>query len=329
MGERLRGWLGASGILFLAACAEMPAPPVAPFAPPPSVLPEGERSKLIARHRELVQKHRQTGDLPAAAAQLHILTLLVPGDEGYSRDLAATRAAIEQEAKESLAAGTAAMRAGDSERAMAAMLRVLALDPGNVEAARVVRDIERQRLTRIQADRAAKARQQEEMANNRAPRPAAEGRDTTDTYDLEQRLEMFRAGDTGGGLRELREYVDTNPRDRAARQRIGTVVYDRARELEAKGAREQAVVMYEQAIALRGDAPPGWAPAVQSLKKALSDEFYDKAVRAYRTELAAAIRDLEASLRYDPQNAKAAAKLKEARAAQEKLKLISRDPTPR
>jgi hypothetical protein len=51
---------------------------------------------------------------------------------------------------------------------------------------------------------------------------------------------MFRAGDTRGGLRELREYVDTNPRDRAARQRIGTVVYERARELETNGTREQA-----------------------------------------------------------------------------------------
>ena len=308
----------------------MPAPPVVPSTPPAATaIPDGERSKVLARHRELAQKYRQAGDLPALVTQLHILTLLAPGDDGYARELAATRAATEKSAKESFAAGTAALRSGDSERAMVAMLRVLALDPDNAEAARVVREIERQKLTRIQADRAAKARQQEEMAANRGPRPGTQAADTTDSYDLEQRLEMFRAGDTGGGLRELREYVDTNPRDRSARQRIGTVVYERARELETKGAREQALAMYEQAIALRGDAAPGWTPAIQSLRKALSDEYYERAVRAFRTDLAAAIRDLEASLRYDPQSAKATAKLKEARAAQEKLKLISRDAAPR
>ena len=39
--------------------------------------------------------------------------------------------------------------------------------------------------------------------------------------------------------------------------------------------------------------------------------------------------NFEASLRYDPQNAKAAMRLKEARAAQEKLKLISGERAPR
>lgn len=331
MGERLRGLLCAGSVLLVAACAEMPAPPVAPIAapPPPSAIPDVERARIIARHRELARKYRQEGELPAAAAQLHILTLLAPGDDSFARELAATRAAIDKGAKESLAAGTSALRAGDSERAMAAMLRVLALDPGNAEAARAVRDIERQRLARIQADRAAKVRQQEEMNANRGGRAVAQAADSTDTYDLEQRLEMFRAGDTVGGLRELRGYVDANPRDRAARQRIGAIVYDKAREIESKGAREHALAMYEQAIALRGDAAPGWATTTQALRKALSDEFYEKGVRSFRTDVSAAVRDLETSLRYDPQNAKAAAKLKEARAAQEKLKLISRDAAPR
>jgi tetratricopeptide (TPR) repeat protein len=80
---------------------------------------------------------------------------------------------------------------------------------------------------------------------------------------------MFKAGDVEGGLRDLRRYVDTYPNDKAGRNRIGTAVYDRGRELEAQGAREQALKMYEQAVALRGEPGPGWSARIQALKKSL------------------------------------------------------------
>ena len=330
MANRCHRALGAGCLGLLAACAEMPAPPVAPdTSSAPASVSDTEHARAIAHHRDQAQKYRQSGDLPAAAEQWHVVTLLAPGDQGAARELAATRAAIEQGAKENLAAGNAALRAGDGERAMAAMLRALAFDPGNAEAARAVREIERQKLARVQADRAAKVRQQDEALTYRGPRTPAQAADSGDGYDLEQRLELFRAGDVSGGLRELREYVDANPRDRAGRQRIGAAVYERARELESKGARADALAMYEQAVSLRGDAAPGWAASIASLRKSLSDEYFERGQRAFRTDLAAAIVNFEASLRYDPQNAKAALRLKEARTAQEKLKLISGEGAPR
>ena len=125
---------------------------------------------------------------------------------------------------------------------------------------------------------------------------------------------MFRAGDTAGGLRDLHRFVDANPGDKAARNRIGTVVYDRARELEAQGQREQALGLYVEAVSLRGDAAPGWAARIQAVKKALGDEYFDKGVKDWPADRALAIKDWEASLRFDPQNAKAAARLKDAQA---------------
>ena len=65
--------------------------------------------------------------------------------------------------------------------------------------------------------------------------------EVNDGFDIEQALEMLRAGDASSGLRDLRAFVDANPGNRAARQRIGNAVADRARELEDQGAREQAV----------------------------------------------------------------------------------------
>ena len=78
---------------------------------------------------------------------------------------------------------------------------------------------------------------------------------------------MFRAGDTAAGLRELRAFVDAHPGSRAARQRAGQVVADRARELEDKGARAEALDLYDQATAMYGDKAP-WAARAASLRKA-------------------------------------------------------------
>ena len=136
---------------------------------------------------------------------------------------------------------------------------------------------------------------------------------------------MFRAGDVEGGLKELRAFVDANPNNQAARQRIATTVYERAREAESKGAREQALMLYDQAAALRGKAPPEWTAQAQKLRKTLSDEYYDRGMQAYRTDTGMAIKLWETSLRYDPDNRKAAAKLQEARMADDKLKRIQHE----
>ncbi|MET0205214.1 MAG: hypothetical protein ABW276_12955, partial [Casimicrobiaceae bacterium] len=100
-------------------------------------------SEAVTRHRRAAESARQSGDLATAAVQYQVLTVLAPDDATYTRELAATRAAIDREVREQLAAGNAAMAANDLERASSAMLRVLALDPAQTDAARVLREIDR------------------------------------------------------------------------------------------------------------------------------------------------------------------------------------------
>jgi tetratricopeptide (TPR) repeat protein len=305
--------------VLAAGCAQAPVDPTPAPASPSSPAPmvSATAADAIARYRRAAESARQAGDLATAATQWQVLVLLAPHDESFKRELAATRAAIAKEVREQLQAGNAALKSGDNERATQAMLRVLALDPANDEAARALREIDRQRISRIQGDRAQKLRPVDIAAlKSGAP-------DNGAVYDLEQPLEMLRAGDLNGGLRELRAYVDANPGNRAARQKIGTAVADRARELQGKGSREQSYMLYEQAVALRGESTPEWTAQMQVLRKALSDEYYSNGERAYRTDVALAIAQWETSLRYDPQNLKASTRLRDARAAQEKLKNIA------
>jgi hypothetical protein len=105
------------------------------------------------------------------------------------------------------------------------------------------------------------------------PRPAsADG--AAEGYDVEQALEMLSAGDFGGGLRDLRAWVEANPRQRTARVRIGTAVYDKARDLENNGSREQALTLVEAAVSLRGDAPVEWTTRLHALRIRVADDLY-------------------------------------------------------
>jgi tetratricopeptide (TPR) repeat protein len=315
-GARFRRRSLVAGIVLIAGCAQVPpapAPRPAPAPARPTAQQEQVRA-MIARHQQLARKYQQAGDLAGAATQWHILTLLAPEDSGFQLELATVRKEIGRRVHGHLAAGNAALRSGDADRAADEMLRVLALDPGNAEAAKELREIERRRASRTQAARAAKAGGGPGVtAAQRATAARTPATVASEAYDLEQPLETFTSGDTEGGLRELRKFVEDNPDDKAARNKIATTVYDRARELERAGSREEAVALYEQAVALRGEPKFGWASHIQSLKKALGNEYFDKGTRAYPTNVAQAIRDWETSLRYDPRNARAAARLKEAR----------------
>ena len=315
--KRLRDTMALSCVALLAACAQAPVVTNQARDIPRASPADDARGQAIARHQHLAQQARDAGDFAAAANQWHIVVLLAPGEQKYRRELEAANTAIRLGVRDQLQVGNAALKSGDNERATQAMLRALALDPANDEAAKVLREIDRQRISRIQGDRAQKLRPVDIAALKSGASEAVA------LYDLEQPLEMLRAGDVNGGLRELRAYVDANPGNRAARQRIGTAVADRAREWQSKGSREQAYMLYEQAVALRGETTPEWNAQMQALRKALSEEYFNSGERAYRSDVALAIKQWETSVRYDPRNLKASMRLRDARAAQEKLKNIA------
>lgn len=310
----------ALACVVLAACA--PAPPVTDPEPPvlrttPPAVGSSFRGAAIVRHARLAALAREAGDLAAAADHEEVLVLLAPDDPARRKALQATRDAIRRATRTHADAGVAARRSGDLAAAREAFLRVLALDPDNADAAKALREIDLAAMAKVQSDRAARVRLPDDIVANAKSRAA-------DSFDLEQRLELVRAGDLNAGLRELRIWVDANPGERASRQRIGAAVAEKARELESKAQREAALELYEQAVSLAGTATPEWTQRMQALRKSLGEQYYIEGMKVFRTDLAAAIRYWENGARYDPSNTNLQLRLREAKLAQQKLQKIDK-----
>ena len=295
----------------------VPRPPVIEFPAVPT-----ETDRAIARRRAAAQKLEQAHDLAGAATQWQIVLLLAPQDRQAAERLAAVRASIGKAVADELAIGRDALRRGEIEQAQHSLLRVVALDPYNKQAVDGLREIDRQRTMRQGAERAARVQAEQSMVaakNRSARRPPSEASD----YEIEQSLELLRAGDSAVALAEVRRYVVTNPRDRALRERIARALHLRAQELERQGSGTAAVEMYAEAIKTYGSPPPrDWPTQLSRLKARLAAEEYGKGVRMMSSDIAAAIRHFEAALRLVPNHTQAQLNLERAQKMQQKLRAI-------
>jgi tetratricopeptide (TPR) repeat protein len=307
----------------LTSCATPPAPtPPEPVAEVPA--PPSEIARAAERRRAQARQFERASDLAGAETQWQIVALLAPDDREAGERLAALRATKAKIASDELAAAREALRRSEFELAQQSLLRVLAYDAHNEEAVAALREIDRQRALRRAADMAARARAGEAVMATRsrsirtAPPAPPEGGD----YNLEQGLELLRAGDAKAALPELRRYVAGNPRDRAGRERIALAVRAQAQQLERQGAGPAAADLYAEAIKMHAAAPREWSAQLAQLKSKLAGQEYEQGVRMMATDVNAAIAHFEAALRLAPDHAQAQLRLDRARRIQQNLRAI-------
>lgn len=314
-------------VAVLSGCVTPPPP--AAVSEPVAEVPAGpnEVERAIERRRAAAVRLEQANDLAAAATQWQIVLLLAPKDRQAAERLAAVRASISKIVADELAGGRDALRRGDADRAQQSLLAVLALDAGNREAIEALREIDRQRTMRRGAERAARAQAEQSMAATRGRgvrRPSSEAGD----YDIEQSLELLRAGDSATAVAELRRYIAASPGDRALRERVAAALRSRAQILENQGDGQAAVEMYSEAIRIHGSAPRDWATQLNRLRTQLAGQEYEKGVRMMSTDVTAAIKHFEAALRFVPNHTQAQLQLDRARKVQQRLRSIGSTRAP-
>jgi tetratricopeptide (TPR) repeat protein len=284
----------------------------------------------VVQRQQLANRLRTAGDLAASAEQWQILTIIEPDDAGFRQELESTRAAMARAAATNYDNGLAARKRGDSDEAARLMLQVLALEPDRADAMKVLRDIEAERIARVQGARESRVRRDGELAKKNGQEAASpEMAEYRRSYDLEQTIALLEAGDAQGGIRELHRYLKANPKDKAGRRRIADVVFEQAEKLDTPPTRETAEFLYQQAIEFRGEASPTWDARLAATRKTLANEYYEKGMRAYRGDFELAIRHWQTCLKYNPQQANCSLRLKEAQAFQKQLNRIEADGAKR
>ena len=187
------------GSVLLTACAHQGAD-----------LPrEGIITPMAALHRDSIEERRQlakrlrdAGELAAAVSQWKVLTILHPDDAEFRKELESTLATLSRSVAANYENGLAALKDGNNDEAARFMLQVLALEPGHTKAAKVLRGIEAEKIARVQIVRANRARSREDDSAKASPQESAasEMAEYRRSYDLEQTIEMFVAGDAQGGF---------------------------------------------------------------------------------------------------------------------------------
>jgi hypothetical protein len=222
---------------------KVPTAPLPELRVPRSVQDE-QVSRSIAKHRQLAKQYKAIGRScrrPDAMADPCAAVSTRRSDSVI--ELEATESSIDRRAREHIAAGSAALRSGDIDRAGDSLLKALALDPDNAEAATMLREVEKATAVENPGGSRSKGQCGGGSTVRRAATAAAASAPAAppgNGFDLELPLEIFKAGDTAGGLRDLRRYVDANPNDRAGRQRIGvtsTIVRVTSRKRAPKSRR--------------------------------------------------------------------------------------------
>lgn len=310
--------------LLVAGCASAPAPdvssPRAPLVQTPiaGAVPDNDLERAIARRRARALKAEQQHDLADAARQWQIVLLLAPRDTQAGERLAAVNAASAQTIKDEMAAAREALRRGETDRAQRALLRVLALDGDHEEALAALREIDRKRELRQASERAERARAG--AMTTAAPKPPTRATRDARDFDLEQSLELLRAGDANAALPELRRYVAANRADRAGRTRVASAVHAFAQRLEKQGAIDQAVATYGEAIGMSPSPVPEWSTELDALRMRLAAVEYEKGVRLVATDVGAAIVHFQTALRFAPGHTQAQLQLQRAQKIQQNLK---------
>lgn len=314
-------------MLGLAACASQPyeyddepADPlqfVSKPVPKTAKAPAPATPALALAREKLAASYMEQGRYADALLQWKILSALHPGDARYETQAQQTKERIDKLAAQRQRAGIAALEKGDYATARHELLASLALDPARSEVLDYLRRIEYDRVWRIQSAKLEKLKTTEE-------RKAATGIGEQERSYLELGTLMFREGDYSGAIREIQKYLNSYPGDLQAKKLISEIYAKLAAQQRQQGQLQNALTNVEQAKRFyTGNAPANQKTELE-LRNALAVENYEKGLRALRSDLKLAIDLFEKALEYNPQHAKAQAKLADAQRMQKKLEEISK-----
>jgi TolA-binding protein len=306
--------LSILSLLGLAACASAPPErPASRGAEGGIVLQPAMYQSFEEVHRDKALIAQQQHRWAEAAAEWEILALLVPQRTEYQTQQREAKNRIAKGVEENLSSAEEARQRGDAAAASRCYLKVLSLDPSNNTAIDALRKLEQDVYRRSLHTRVA-----HQPKDGGAPRtgPASERR------DLEFGVLLLRQGDYPGSIKTLEKYLKSAPKDDLARRYLADAHFQLAQQRLEQGRKEDALTQLESAKGTHEQEPSELKASIDTVRKAIAEEYYQKGMKTYRNNLAEAIADWERSVQYDPAHPQAGVRLQRARQMQQNLKAI-------
>jgi tetratricopeptide (TPR) repeat protein len=292
-------WCALLFAVLLAACATPEPPPAARAATLPT-----PQDALEASYRERALAASKDRRWAEALMNWELLALLRPGVPEYRSQIAETQRRIGEVSAEALRAGDAARRRGDADSAQTQYLRVLAVDPDNVEAMQALRELDRERVRRAYFNRAPRNVAAPNARNGAAqPLPGAE-----------VGVVLHRQGDHLGAIQALTRHLQAHPNDEGAKELLADSNFHVGAAYAQQNKLEDALLYYERARTLGYRDTSALTAVLRQTRKALADEYVKQGdVAASDRRKAVAL--WEQALKVDPTHAEAAARLRQPRTA--------------
>ncbi len=340
-------FVGASMVALYACAPLLPPQPIEPpppmvVTPPPPPKPEPQPAPVrpapppVRRYQDRERRALQLvrrDQLRQALTEWKILEALDPDNAEYRRQVSATRALIWHRSEKHIAAGDAALADGNEEQAQLEYLKALALDPWQREPLAKLRQIERERVLTVQGERLAKLEARRSGGRKGSGGKPNGGSPSQQEKDyLETGIALFKQGEYEESILEIQKYLQSFPDDAEARR----YVEEAHRRIAAPAAPVQSPPPLPSAKPAAVSPPPPPPPTEATEKpqkedgptqedRNLAKDFYDKGLRASRTNIAQAIEYWEQALRYDPGHVQAKLQLEQAWRMLKNLKEIPKE----
>jgi tetratricopeptide (TPR) repeat protein len=300
--------------LALSACASVPPEKSSPQSTGGGfVLQAALYQSFEDAHRDKALSLQQQQRWAEAALEWEILALVNPQRGEYGNQLHDVQTRIVKGVEESLKNADDARQRGDVQAASHFYLKALSLDPSNSQAADALRKLEQESVAHTMHARVARMAKDGGTAR---PGPASEHR------DLEFGALLLRQGDYADSIKTLEKYLKSAPKDELARRYLADAHFQLAQQRLEQGRKEEALTHLESAKGTQAQDAAELKASIETLRKSLAEDYYQKGMKVYRTSLPEAIADWERSVQYDPGHPQASVRLQRARQMQQNLKAI-------
>jgi tetratricopeptide (TPR) repeat protein len=145
---------------------------------------------------------------------------------------------------------------------------------------------------------------------------------------LDAGILLLNQGDYPAAVQTLEAYIRRNPHDELGNRTFQEAYMELAQQRTKEGKKEEALAYLDTAHGVRENkSSPELTRAIQSLRKEIAEDYYRQGLREQSTNLSEAIRLWEKTLKYDPEHARAARQLGQARKMEQNVRSIQNPET--